>query len=393
MTRLLRLTQVNLVDNELSISVKQGYAGRNSANITTIVSQSSIRVASRPDCDYCYGNSLTSCSNGVGIKYGSTTLSGGRSGNADQVDSPPAYDTKLFVINSRFNGFQSSYSGNLSGCRENKVFQVDSQSVDSKGSINLIGSTCTNCELPKSLITFPRVPTDSTCGDTPCSGLANYYIRDNNLVFSPGSALFYVPQDAHFAAAEGCVLNADIQGYLCNRNDIGVLQFESISRDFDSRTVWPVTLAYDTAKWTSTINAPKKWDNFNRVARFAAMLVTGERYQLSFNGQAPSDMRFSMQQKSNVSAGASDFVVINMTYQISNIAARVSVSELKRDPLLASGSSTTADYFSTCGANKYFQQNGTLSFVVTDSPTCEVRVKLVSSVSVSTTIASHISIF
>ncbi len=270
---------------------------------------------------------------------------------------------------------------------------MNPQSVDSKGSINLIGSTCTNCELPKSLITFPRVPTDSICGDTPCSGLANYYIRDNNLVFSPGSALFYVPQDAPFAAAEGCVLNADIQGYLCNRNDIGVLQFESISRDFDSRTVWPVTLAYDTAKWTSTINAPKKWHNFNRVARFAAMLVTGERYQLSFNGQAPSDMRFSMQQKSNVSAGASDFVVINMTYQISNIAARVSVSELKRDPLLASGSSTTADYFSTCGANKYFQQNGTLSFVVTDNPTCEVRVKLVSSVSVSTTIASHISIF
>lgn len=103
------------------------------------------------------------------------------------------------------------------------------------------------------------------------------------------------------------------------------------------------------------LNAPKKWDNFNRVARFAAMLITGKRYQLSFANQPPSDLRFSIQQKSNITSTL-ESVVLDMTYQVTNVAARVSVSEFKQQPFLASdGSTSVGDYLSTCGANKYFK--------------------------------------
>lgn len=105
-----------------------------------------------------------------------------------------------------------------------------------------------------------------------------------------------------------------------------MLQFESISRDFDSRQVWPVNISYDPTKWVSVLNAPKSWTGFNRPARFAAMLLTGKRYQLSFASQPPSDMRFSLQQKSNTSSSVPEYVLIDMTYRVTNVAARVSVS-------------------------------------------------------------------
>lgn len=85
------------------------------------------------------------------------------------------------------------------------------------------------------------------------------------------------------------------------------------------------------------------------------MLITGKRYQLSFANQPPSDLRFSIQQKSNITSTL-ESVVLDMTYQVTNVAARVSVSEFKQQPFLASdGSTSVGDYLSTCGANKYFK--------------------------------------
>lgn len=110
---------------------------------------------------------------------------------------------------------------------------------------------------------------------------------------------------------------------------------------------------------------------------------------MTFNGQPPGDMRLSLQQKTDSLTATSDFVVLNITYTIPNVAVRVTVDEAKMQPLIASDLTTsTSDFSTTCGANKYFQDNGTISFVVTNNPTCEVRVKLVSSVIVSMTLAT-----
>ena len=36
-----------------------------------------------------------------------------------------------------------------------------------------------------------------------------------------------------------------------------MLEFESIAPDFNKRTIWPATLAYDGGNWTSETNAWK----------------------------------------------------------------------------------------------------------------------------------------
>lgn len=158
-----------------------------------------------------------------------------------------------------FKNFKSSNTGNLATCT-GKVFEIHSEAVDAMGSVNLIDSLCTNCELPKSLVTFPIVQDNLECDGYACFGLANYYIRDSNEAFGSG-VKFYVPSNTSFSTPEGCTANQDISGFLCNRSDISVLQFESISRDYRNRTVWPIYIAYDSAQWTSTIVGPENWIN------------------------------------------------------------------------------------------------------------------------------------
>lgn len=149
-TNLLKLSGLYLSDNELGASVRQGYGRANSANITTIIENSIISTAVRSDCTYCYGALLTNCAAARGIRYASSTfngktlINGDNPADIDQIDSPSAYDSKLFLFSVEFKNFKSNHTGNISTCN-GKVFEINSQSVDSQGSINLIGSTCTNC--------------------------------------------------------------------------------------------------------------------------------------------------------------------------------------------------------------------------------------------------------
>lgn len=130
------------------------------------------------------------------------------------------------------------------------------------------------------------------------------------------------------------------------------------------------------------------------MARFSSLLVSGQMYQMTFSGQPPGDMRLQLQKKTDSGVNSSDYVVLNITYKIANVALRVSINELKMDPILTSDTSAaTADFFTTCGANKYYQQNGTLSVVITGGAGCDVRVKLVSSIIASTTISTDLSSF
>lgn len=129
-TNLLKLEHINLVDNEVGMSVRQGYGGANSANITTIIENSIIATAARSDCDYCYGTSLTNCAGARGLRYASSTFNGktlvnGENPNVEQVDSPSAYDSKLFLFNVEFQNFKSAHTANLLTCT-GKVFDINS---------------------------------------------------------------------------------------------------------------------------------------------------------------------------------------------------------------------------------------------------------------------------
>lgn len=48
-----------------------------------------------------------------------------------------------------------------------------------------------------------------------------------------------------------------MNGHWCEGNEFGVLEYESIARDFNKRIMWPVYLKYDGGKWTSETNGWK----------------------------------------------------------------------------------------------------------------------------------------
>jgi len=80
------------------------------------------------------------------------------------------------------------------------------------------------------------------CGNMVCTGKRNYLIQDytGTLFPSPGAL---VPNNSWIGLkTPGCTLAREMLGYFCMRNDIGILEYESIAPDYNTRIMWPVTL-------------------------------------------------------------------------------------------------------------------------------------------------------
>jgi hypothetical protein len=60
-------------------------------------------------------------------------------------------------------------------------------------------------------------------------------------------------------------------------------------------------------------------------------------------------------------------------------------------PILSTSAELISNRTSTCGANKYFYQNGTIHFVITGA--CQVRIKLTSSVQITMRLDMEMSAF
>ena len=48
-----------------------------------------------------------------------------------------------------------------------------------------------------------------------------------------------------------CDFYEEINGHWCEGNEFGILEYESIARDYNKRIMWPTYLNYDGGKWTS----------------------------------------------------------------------------------------------------------------------------------------------
>ena len=46
-----------------------------------------------------------------------------------------------------------------------------------------------------------------------------------------------------------------MNAHVCLRSDLAVLAYQSIASDYNSREVWPVSLAYDGSNYTTITNA------------------------------------------------------------------------------------------------------------------------------------------
>jgi hypothetical protein len=97
------------------------------------------------------------------------------------------------------------------------------------------------------------------CGNMVCTGKINFLIEDHtNTIFPQGGVL--LPNNTKIGSNTSlCTNNSYFNGYYCTRNDFAVLQYESIASDYNTRTIWPVSLKYDGGNWTTYTNGFKEW--------------------------------------------------------------------------------------------------------------------------------------
>lgn len=51
-----------------------------------------------------------------------------------------------------------------------------------------------------------------------------------------------------------------MNGYYCTDEEYGVLEYESVAPDFNTRIMWPVMMTPEGNSWTSVTNGWREWE-------------------------------------------------------------------------------------------------------------------------------------
>lgn len=196
-TTRLQYSNLMLADNQRGLILRNGYLNADS-NVATITS-SWISALSRPTCAYCYGAGATVCNNIVGIRLMVSTANGKLLPDSfgltfDNVDSLGALDSRTYLTSVYFDNFRTSYSSPTpTSCLNNTAFGTNPNAYDQSGSVFM--TTCTGSPTlnASTIVAFPNALTsDPQCGNISCTGMNNYYIRDNAVLTS------YLPNASSF---------------------------------------------------------------------------------------------------------------------------------------------------------------------------------------------------
>ena len=86
-----------------------------------------------------------------------------------------------------------------------------------------------------------------------CTGKENYLIHDYTGGFLPQPGVLLGNKEIG-QNTEECTFSQAMNGYLCTREDFGVIEYESVAPDYNSRIVGPVYLSPDGGLYTTTTN-------------------------------------------------------------------------------------------------------------------------------------------
>ena len=87
--------------------------------------------------------------------------------------------------------------------------------------------------------------------------------------------------------------------------------------------MWPVSLTYDGANFTTLTNGYKEWDwignqpQNRRLGRFISVVNVQKTYNMTFASNPPDDMRLQLQ-KRTPSGNNSDYVIVKLYYPFPN---------------------------------------------------------------------------
>jgi hypothetical protein len=409
----IRFDHFLMADNQRSITLKLGdHEGR--TDHSAYLFNSYVSAISRPNCSECYGSSATICSDNHGLRLFTASANGEvlpvKFGTGfDVVCKQPVYDSKSFLENCTFDNFRQTYTGSVAGCSSNFVFKPHTGGFDMVGSANLFGSLCTNCDANSYL----KAPQPSSaqlgwfggCGDILCTGYNNYLIQDHTGSFF-GSQATIVANNSDIGLGEaGCTFSAPMNAYMCSRSDFGVLEYQNIAADFQSRIMWPVTLTYEGSNYSTVSNGWREWEwlgnepQNKRFGRFVTVVRLNQTYNMTFASMPPEKLQLQLQRRTDVATDdTNNYVVVKLHHPKPN-SIRVLLNNQIVDPILLTDVNNTASGVMTplntsqCGSNIYFYTNYTTHFVVTSDPTCLISVELTESVQLTTHFATNISDF
>jgi len=357
------------------------------------LNDSYITGIARPNCAKCYGLETNNCSDMHGVRMLTTGTNGemlpGKFGHGfDVVCKEESIDGKAFIYNTEFNNFRQSYP-TLPQCSNNVIFRPHGGASDITGSHHLFDSNCTDCQL-EAYAHFDSPNQGDLgwfggCGDILCTGMNNYLIHDHSGTFLPQKGVLLANNSWIGNNTSSCTYYPTLNGHYCVDEDFGVLEYESIAPDFNTRIMWPVYLKFDGGNWTSETNGWREWqwnggEPLNkRLGRFVSVVKLQKMYNVTFSAMAPEDMTFKIQ-KRLPQGNSSDWVIVKMYYPKPN-SIRVEVNGQTMKPIsLIDNNGEEPLNTSLCGSNKFFYKNYTIHFVVTGDPSCKVRVSLTNSI-------------
>jgi hypothetical protein len=226
----------------------------------------------------------------------------------------------------------------------------------------------------------------------------NYLIHDHSGTFLPQKGVLLANNSWIGDNTPACTKISAINGHYCTDEDFGVLEYESIAPDFNTRIMWPVYLRFDGGNWTSETNGWREWmwnggEPLNkRLGRFVSVVKLHKTYNMTFTSMPPEDMTFKIQ-KRLPQGNSSDWVIVKLMWPKPNsIRVEVGGQTVKPISLLDNGGEEPLNT-SLCGSNKFFYKNYTIHFVVTGDPNCKVRVTLTNSIQLTARFAMNIDDF
>lgn len=176
-----------------------------------------------------------------------------------------------------------------------------------------------------------------------------------------------------------------MNGHHCTRLDFGVIEYESIAPDFNTRIMWPVYLKFEGGLWNSTTNGWREWEwegnqplNL-RLARFVSVVQVNQVYNMTFQSEPPIDMRFQFQRRTQT-GNNSEYIVIKLHYPRPNSIRVQNRGRVMKPISLLDNHGQNPLNITVCGSNKFFYENYTIHFVLTADRDCQVRVSLTNSI-------------
>ena len=326
----------------------------------------------------------------------------------DVVCKQPVFDSKAFLYNITFDNFRQSYTGGAAACSNNFAMRPHSGGFDFTGSANLFDSKCTNCDTD-SYLTAPvnspsRLGWFGGCGDILCTGFSNYLVQDHTGTFMSSKGTI-IPNNSFIGDNENnCVFSSAMNAYTClNREDFGVLEYQSVAADFNLRIMWPVYLFYEGAGYTTTTNGWSEWEWLGnepmnrRFGRFVSIVRLNQTYNMTFASEPPHKLQLQIQKRTPAGDNNNNLIV-KLHYPRPN-TIRLLLNNQVVDPILLTDLNNTASgvqkplNLSECGSHYYFYTNYSVEFVLTEDLNCLPTIELTESVQLTTHFSINVDQF